>query len=795
MNSPAPQPTPSQSTAVETPSYFSNPDLISQLRVSRFNGRILFNFLKTHFDPATNAIINDDYKRHNLVTVLKAVFTNLQERSVVTELEGKKDNPQELCSFLNKLAELVTFHSNYQTTAENVMQFGVSDVLKHINDGALTGAVTALTFGGLLALKSAKFRGAATGIGILAGAGYLAMNAVLGDSQQRIALIRHSNALRTHFGLDQQLPPIIFNSLFLPFITEAGVSRVTFAQINQFIDSKGRTNYDEIVNKSAILKSIFASMDETTKQLYFNNLQKIYEKLNTPPVEPDSTTFASRLVLNVKDNVISTLAPTTEVEDAITLDPLPTTPSTTELEAEKVTPITQHMPSRFNQLSPTGKQEALAIQAIPSDYSRYFDSAHLADFTPGTITGLENMQHDLMGNGYLLVKVSNRDASALEGIKKDLTEYFQLNDQNFNLSRIETLGFHMNSNNTYVPVVVRGLYTGNQAYHLRPNLSSSAFEQRQTVECLNVGTFEYFFNNPTERILLKLAGLNVQTQANLNSHGNVPGENWPNNLGTIDSTLGAVCGALKTRINQRLNQENPGSQNSVKLFQLLSELLKTSISQADSAKLSKLFRDMTGKSSLSAMTLEVINFNLAINNDKFKEDNVCEKGFVELFDALKAQDRHLAAVMAHVLRFPDSRSDLLPNGVSTNYDSLLAYAQSIIARSEALDAMTTFDSGLSMRDRIMLRNFIVSRNLTPKQSGESVGLGEYVITNQDSVTGLTKVTENVTLPRNYGYQNPRITGSPLLLFKNEGKNQVSLPSSPATTTPPVRVFAVFTSSN
>jgi len=794
MNSPTSQPTQSP-PAVETPSYFSNPDLISQLRVSRFNGRILFNFLKTHFDPNTNAIINDDYKRHNLVTVLKAVFTNLQERAVVTELESKKDNKDALCSFLNKLAELVTFHSNYQTTAENVMQFGVSDVLKHINDGALTGAVTALTFGGLLALKSAKFRGAATGIGILAGAGYLAMNAVLGDSQQRIALIRYSNALRTHFDLDQQLPPIIFNSLFLPFITEAGVSRVTFAQIKQFIDSKGRNNYDEIVNKSAILKSIFASMNEPTKQLYFNNLKKIYTKLNTQAVEPDSTTFASRLVLNVKENVISTLAPTTEVKDAITLDP-PTTPSTTpptsELDAAKVTAINPHMPSRFNQLSPTGKQEALAIQAIPSDYSRYFSTAQAAEITPANVTGLENMQHDLMGNGYLLVKVSNRDASALEGIKTYLTNYFKVNDTNFNLSRIETLGFHMRNSDTYVPVVVRGLYKGQQAYHLRPNLSISAFDQRQTVECLNVGTFEYFFNNPTERILLKLAGLNVQTQANLNSHGNVPSENWPNNLGTIDGTLGAVCGALKTQINQLLTPQTPGSQNSVKLFQLLSELLRTSISQADSAKLSKLFRDMTGKSSLSAMTLEVINFNLAINNDKFKEENVREKGFVELFDELKDKDRHLAAVMAYVLRFPDSSRELLPSSVSNNYDSLLAYANRIITRSKALDAMEKFDSGLSMRDRIMLRNFIVSRNLTPKQPGDSVGPGEFVITNQATVTNLTQVTQNVTLPQNYGYKVPSDPGSPLLLFENKGHTQVSLPNP---TTPPASVFAVFTSSN
>jgi len=89
----------------------------------------------------------------------------------------------------------------------------------------------------------------------------------------------------------------------------------------------------------------------------------------------------------------------------------------------------------------------------------------------------------------------------------------------------------------------------------------------------------------------------------------------------------------------------------------------------------------------------------------------------------------------------------------------------------------------------MLRNFIVSRNLTPKQTAQSVETGEFVITNQAAVTGLTPVTQDVTLPQNYGYQNAGNQGSPLLLFKNAGISAVSLPTSQASK------FAVFTSSN
>ena len=810
-------PTSAPASAPNNPEYFKNPDLLSQLKFSKFEGSKLNAFLRSYFDK-DNVVIKDDSRRHSLVNLLKTLFKNINEGGVVRELNTIKDNSQALSDFLNKLAEFVTYHANFSSTSEAVLQFQPSSLLLHVNKMALTGAITTMTFGSILAMRSAAVRGAATGAGLIGGAAYLAVDALMTDTNAEVKLLQHARTLISHFSLSEKIPAMVLNSLFLPFITEASVSRVTCKEMQDFVESKGRKHYDKIVNKSVILKHVLSSPSSQIKDIYFEQMGKVLDKIKTgrPSTFTNPAKFAGELNMYMKEEVMPTIKPETEVDNIISAPapaPAPAAPAAPAPTLDpNISDYNSNMPLHFSTMIEASKKQALNA-TIPKDYESLFDFDNNATLTPATsatpatpasIDDIEGIHTDLSGNSYFVIKLpdtpTTRSAEMLAQVKTAVDEY--LKHRGIDVSaNIQTLGFTTNGSDVFVPVVVSNLLTGNQVRSVAPGTSYSALRGRVNLENLNTGTFEYYFNNPAERILLKLAGLEIVNDTDLNRHGDIPTDDWPKNLGSVPDSLTALANALKSKVESHLN--TPGSLNTIVLYRLLSELLKTAITpRTNEAQLAALFRTLNGAMTISEMVQHCLKHNLALLNDAYKRDKSVQKGPIELFSELKDKDRHMAAKLAYAMRFPVSRRILTPGLIKFDYDDFVSYFNNLKARFESVkNATSVFNDYLSEVDMLRLRNVISNKNLNPKTPPKSaeVAKGEYIISTRATIDGLVK-DASVNLPTLHPNASasapapaPATATAQLYLHKNLGDNPVTHGITASTSPNMANAFAVFTS--
>jgi hypothetical protein len=795
-------PTSAPASAPNNPEYFKNPDLLSQLKFSTFEGSKLNTFLRSYFDK-DNVVIKDDSRRHSLVNLLKTLFKNINERGVVRELNTIKDNSQALSDFLNKLAEFVTYHANFSSTSEAVLQFQPSSLLLHVNKMALTGAITTMTFGSILAMRSAAVRGAATGAGLIGGAAYLAVDALMTDTNAEVKLLQHARTLISHFSLSEKIPAMVLNSLFLPFITEASVSRVTCKEMQDFVESKGRKHYDKIVNKSVILKHVLSSASSQIKDIYFEQMGKVIAKIQAGrhTTFTNGAMFAGELNMYMKEQVMPTIKPETEVDNIISAPaPAPATPATL---GSNISAYNSNMPLHFSTMIEVSKKQALNA-TIPKDYETLFDFSRTAELTPGTpaipatlasIDDIKGIHTDLSGNSYFVINLPDtRSAEMLAQVKTAVDEY--LKHRGIDVSEnIQTLGFTTRGSDVFVPVVVSNLLTGNQVRSVAPGTSYSALRGRVDLENLNAGTFEYYFNNPAERILLKLAGLEIVNDTDLNHHGNIPTDDWPKNLGSVPDSLTALANALKSKVESHLN--TPGSLNTIVLYRLLSELLKTAITpRTNVAQLAALFRTLNGAMTISEMVQHCLKHNLALLNDAYKRDKSVQKGPIELFSKLKDQDRHMAAKLAYAMRFPVSRRILTPGLIKFDYDDFVSYFNNLKARFESVkNATSVFNDYLSEVDMLRMRNVISNKNLNPKTPPKSaeVAKGEYIISTQLTINDLVRDT-SVNLPTLHpNAPAPAPATAQLYLHKNTENDPVTHGITASTPPNMANAFAVFTS--
>ena len=759
-----------------TNKFYENPKLLSELRLSRFEGLGLMAVLNTHFTPST-PIVADDNRRHVLVNLLKDVFTNINLTDEVRKLNAAQDNKEDLCEFLNQLSKCVSFFSNFSTKSKAVLQFSPSDVVKHINDMALTGAISVLSIGGLAALANSAVRAKVGGVGVIGGITYLAIDRLLGDSKTKDKLMAFSEEIINFYDIPSQTPAVILNACFLPFFTEPALSQITVHQMREFVSSKGKKNYNQIVNRSLILKSVFATLPNDSRDIYFNTLSKIFTttcgKNPRRGVDEKTSFFSAKLFAFVKRHILPTVQPETQTagvfsynvthdrNDINPLAPLDTLSdndfiSSFRLMDEHTQKLTL-TPSRVN-------HDLNNLMIFPGTTS--IGSEGIKSFTLSD--ELEFFYHDFLGNAIIPVSIPTPLTNPIDFsvYRTNLIEIFQNKGMDVT-NNLKILGVNNSQNGPAIIFRLEGLLQSPNIYNLNSLISVNAIKNHDSIDTVELGTFENFAKNPTERILLKLAGVNSLSPTALSSNGNKPTTQWPANLSAAPNSLQRIYNALRNTVVDFLEDE-PSFANSPKMFQLLSLLLRSTINRTSNqpTKLGNILKVIFNSNSLMHMVQQTIKSNLALYNDEFKQTHRVENGPVELYLALKDQDGHLAALLAHAYAYPEDRNRIAPS-VPNTYEGYIEYFNKIKNGVDSYINLSFFDAHLDVIDRIKLRNVISTLQLQP-QTQDTVSSNQYLLCKTQTVPFALAVISppsNLDLPEGY------------TLYRNETATSFNIPST------------------
>jgi len=775
------------SRIAQQPAFYRNTQILSQIKLSRFEDQRLFEFMNTHFSPTT-PVIADELRRYALVDLLKRVFKNANLVDEVNRLESDKDNKPELCEFLNEISQFISFFSNFSTKSKAVLQFAPSDVAKHINDKALTGAISILSIGGLAALGNSAVRAKLGGLGVLGGISYLAIDKLLGDSKTKDKLMAFSDKIINFYDIPSQTPAPILNACFLPFFTEASLSQVTISEMREFVTSKGKRNYNKIVNRSLILKSVFGTLPLEHKELFFDTLKTILFKTvgeNPNPLMKESETFYSaRLFLFFKQNILSLVLPETK---ANVTSPLLVDAEVTPVITDEPGSLTEHFPPSFSTMNKVSKNITLAPTPLGNLRSRFryklgsnqsadIDGSGLVANTLAVETEIHHIYHDLLGNAIVPVNLpsGSYDSNKLVELRDKVIGAFARNSMDVS-SDLKFLGINSTdgSSDSVLFFKVDNLIQSPNIYNLSTALSVKPIKNYRSISTLEEGLFESYTTNPAERILLKMAGINSLAPSVLSAQGNTPSATWPSDLAESTSTLQTHCHALRNRVKESLDNESLYPPETSRMFQLLSLLLKKtfSLAQHDSVKIGNILNDLQNYSRLSYMVSAVIDYNVSLFNDNFKQEHRVENGPVDLFVELENHDRHLAALLAHAYAYPEDRSNIVPSSVANanTYSSYVAYFNQV--RSNVME----YNSHAEIYSRpefttiqqIQLRNLFTSLKLSQIES-TNVQPGQFLFCNQ--LTGSTVLSE-VSIPTHLqlpaGYK----------LYKNNTDTAVNIPGS------------------
>jgi len=268
------------------------------------NGSSLLEALTSKYskdsDIWRNAVASKDLI-NTLCKILKTIgFDGALSPKIKSAYDGK--NYELLSEELNRFNSMARYNISLQRTNDSQFLDVPKDAfLSVLSKEAITGA---LVGGGGAALFGLLFtkRGRALGMG----AGVLGIGAkVAYDSMTKdtsLKEIEKMNQIRKHFELPKEKFDAKFiNAIFLYFFIDLNLSRVTCKHIQEFVESKGMTNYDIIVTRSPYLSRFYKSLNSVEKKKFLDVLSIIITQImSARPQTPDKP-FASKLFSYVND--------------------------------------------------------------------------------------------------------------------------------------------------------------------------------------------------------------------------------------------------------------------------------------------------------------------------------------------------------------------------------------------------------------------------------------------------------------------------------------------------------------